>query len=143
MATKAKINVNFAENTWFIEALPNGSTSIDNLLNPQEVGEYWQFAAGNTGKYAEVKDDLIAIILESELSRNIWNQSQNLTSFTTETTLEDVKNFSQNLEISPSMKLVLAQTLLEVIQGSLIIQENSSGKAQIECLLPLVNGKGV
>jgi K+-sensing histidine kinase KdpD len=91
----------------------------------------------------EVKDDLIAIILESELSRNIWNQSQNLTSFTPETTLEDVKNFSQNLEVSPGMKLVLARTLLEVMQGSLIIQENSSGKAQIKCLLPLVNGKGV
>jgi K+-sensing histidine kinase KdpD len=91
----------------------------------------------------EVKANLIAIILESELSGNIWNQSQNLTSFTTETTLEDVKNFSQNLEISPSMKLVLAQTLLEVMQGSLIIQENSSGKAQIKCLLPLVNGKRV
>ncbi|MEY3826058.1 MAG: hypothetical protein RLZZ148_872 [Cyanobacteriota bacterium] len=41
------------------------------------------------------------------------------------------------------MKLVLAQTLLEVMQGSLIIQENSSEKVQIKCLLPLVNGKGV
>jgi len=91
----------------------------------------------------EVKDNLIAIVLESELPKNIWNQSQNLTSFTTETTLEDVKNFSQNLEVSPGMKLVLAQTLLEVMQGSLIIQENSSGKAQIKCLLTLVNGQRV
>ena len=91
----------------------------------------------------EVKANLIAIILESELSGNIWNQNQTPTSFTPETTLEDVQNFSENLEISPGMKLILARTLLEVMQGNLIMQEGSSGKTHIKCLLPLVNGKGI
>jgi signal transduction histidine kinase len=88
-------------------------------------------------------DNYIVLILASDCPAHLWYQGQNLPQFTPKTSLKEVQNFAQTLEASPSMKLVLAQSMLEAMGGSLEIKENGEYPTRIECLLPLMKSNGV
>lgn len=88
-------------------------------------------------------EEFILFSLSSACPANLWEQSQNLPDFTLPTTLEEVKNFSKKLEASPSLKFMLAQSLIEAMQGRLSLGENSPMTHQIDCWLPLLKKDGI
>jgi K+-sensing histidine kinase KdpD len=88
---------------------------------------------------SEVNSNLVIITIDIPCKPEVWHQQSEILATIPEPTLEAVKNFSKNLEMSPSTKLLLAQTLLETMGGQLEITDQSPNNfTQINCLFPLV-----
>lgn len=74
----------------------------------------------------------------------LWQEGISDIPTISEPTIQGVKTLSQQLEISPSLKFLLAQSLLQTMQGDLeilpILEENQSPNfTQIQCLIPLAS----
>jgi signal transduction histidine kinase len=78
------------------------------------------------------EEKFIIILLESEPATEFWQQQAEEFQIEATTTLEQVKEFNQKLEISPATRLCLAQSLLEAMDGKLEITR-ATGK--ISCYL--------
>ncbi len=82
---------------------------------------------------------VVQINFDIESSKNVWQESRDVLAKIPEITLQSFKAFSQTLETSPGMKFLLAQTLLDVMQGNLKLVDESSDNniTHLRCSLPL------
>jgi K+-sensing histidine kinase KdpD len=102
-----------------------------------------KFTEGEIKVWAEVSDcaNLVQIIIETKGLQNFQAEPTDLLQQTPEASLEAIKSCRQTLEISPGMKLLLAQTLLETMEGQLEIIQSVSEIEQkpvtrLKCLIP-------
>ena len=86
--------------------------------------------------------DSVAINIDIPCPASLWSEPVNLLDMTVEPTGETAKSFSQKLELSPGMKFLLAQTLLDLMGGRLKIVDVSPEAAKeyitrLQCSIPL------
>lgn len=65
--------------------------------------------------------DINRIIIDFDCSLEVWQEEINCGEATTEIDTDKLKETSQNVTLSPGMKILLSQTLLETMGGSLEI----------------------
>ena len=85
--------------------------------------------------------DFVQIDINVQCPLSLLSEPINLLEQIPNPTLEATRTFSQKLELSPGMKFLLAQTLLEAMQGSLNLSNRASPATQepliqLQCLLP-------
>lgn len=89
---------------------------------------------------ADQELELVKIFLDIPCPFNLWQQDNQSHPITSESLLSSVKDFSKKVAISPSLKFLLAQTLIELMGGQLkissLLPENFT---QIQCLIPLAS----
>lgn len=84
--------------------------------------------------------NLLEINLDFDSESNKWSESVNLLEEQAETTPEAVKKFSQKIEFSPGMKLILCQNLIETMGGKLLLISPQKNLTRIQCFLPMSGG---
>ncbi len=84
--------------------------------------------------------NLLEINLNFDSESNKWSESVNLLEEQPETTPEAVKKFSQKIEFSPGMKLMLCQNLIETMGGKLLLISPQKNLTRIQCFLPKSGG---
>jgi signal transduction histidine kinase len=81
--------------------------------------------------------DLVEINLKFDCQSNKWSESVNLLEEIPQPTREEIKNLSQQIEFSPGMKLILAESLLTTMGGKLLLTGLENNITQIQCFLPM------
>ncbi|WP_013321589.1 sensor histidine kinase [Gloeothece verrucosa] len=117
-------------------------TLVDTGINLTKEGTIQILAQVNP------ESDRVIIYLNIPCSVELWQEDGQFPGIGSEPSLETVKNFSKTLEMSPTLKFLLAQTLIEMMQGQLEIlpmsPENQSQRfTQIQCLIPLASPESV
>lgn len=89
----------------------------------------------NEGKIKVTADtlassDLNRIIIELDCPLETWQEEINSGEFTTKIDMERIKEVNQDITLSPGMKILLSQTLLETMGGSLEIADVCSENPQ-------------
>ncbi|MDJ0636460.1 MAG: HAMP domain-containing sensor histidine kinase [Xenococcaceae cyanobacterium MO_188.B29] len=69
------------------------------------------------------ESDMNRIIIKLDCSPEIWQEGINSSQEIAKIDLEQIKEFSQDIKLSPGMKLLLSRTLLETMGGSLEISD--------------------
>lgn len=78
------------------------------------------------------------IAIKIPCSPEVWSETNESLETIPEATIDNLKTFSKKLQLSPAMKLKLAQNLLETMKGQLeIISLPPDNFTQINCLFPL------
>ncbi|NES80154.1 MAG: sensor histidine kinase [Moorea sp. SIO2B7] len=122
-------------------------TLVDTAISSLEEGTI----AISTG--VSPKSDLMEIYIDIPCPASIWSEPadllQKIPEVTLEATPEVVKTFSKTLEFSPGMKLLLAQNLLDVMQGKLEVLDLSTdngGKnsvTRLQCSISVASAEAV
>ena len=123
----------------FLQALVN---LVDTAISYMEIGKIQVSAHSPEGS------DSVQIVIDLQCPASIWSESADLLEQIPEPRPEAVKSFSQKLELSPKMKLLLSQTLLEVMQGRLEMLDVSPEGAResltrLQCSIPLAPAEAV
>jgi hypothetical protein len=72
----------------------------------------------------------VKIEIELQCSVDIWREGLEKVNQPSEITKEEIKEISQSITLSPSMKLLLSQTLIESMGGRLEILDVSPNDSQ-------------
>ena len=76
------------------------------------------------------ESDINRIIIELDCPPEVWQEGVNSDEQTSKIDLNKIKEFSQDITLSPGMKLLLSQTLLQTMGGSLEISALPSEDTQ-------------
>ncbi|MGK7916883.1 MAG: sensor histidine kinase [Prochloraceae cyanobacterium] len=92
------------------------------------------------------KSNLVDIKIDIQCPASIWSEPINLLEKIPETTPEAVKSFSKKLELSPGMKLLLCENLLETMEGNLLVlapssEENKQPLTRLNFSIPLASAE--
>lgn len=92
--------------------------------------------------------NFMQIMIDMTCSYHVWNEPTELLQPPLEQTPESLKSFAHQLELSPGMKFLMAQMLLEVMQGRLevldLTSETQTPLTRLQCSIPLASaGDGV
>ena len=117
-------------------------TLVDSAISSLEEGKI-EISVG-----ASQISNLIKIFIDLPCSASIWSEPVDSLQKMPEATPEAVKDFSKTLEFSPGMKLLLAQNLLDVMQGNLTVldlsTENSKNPVtRLQCSIPVASAEAV
>ncbi|MGB3695095.1 MAG: HAMP domain-containing sensor histidine kinase [Spirulinaceae cyanobacterium] len=95
------------------------------------------------------QSEFVEILLEIDSEERIWYEPVNLLEQIPEPSIEVARSSYQEPATTPGMKLLMAQTLLELMGGKLNItatpqqEEPNSKLTQLQCLLPLASAEAV
>jgi signal transduction histidine kinase len=79
------------------------------------------------------KSNSVKIEIDLQCSVNIWQEGIDKANRQSEITKEEIKELSQEINLSPAMKLLLSQTLMETMGGHLEVLDVSSEDSQDSC----------
>ncbi len=97
-----------------------------------------------------IVDGLLKINLDLPCHYSIWSETVDLLEQLplSDISHDQIKSFSQQIDFSPGMKLMLSQTLLEAMGGTLVVEDqnlqssvDNSEITRLQCLIPVVEGK--